>query len=846
MPRSAPRSAYDALRQGATLLTATRFQADVLRHEFDRTCLAAGLRAWPSADVLPYPAWLERTYLDQDRDAAPLLLGGAQRRALWRRIIGGSGIDGIGGQLAGLVRRADEAWRQLHDWQIPLAALPSGEHGTEAVIFAGWARDFERACAAANWLDPARLAAWLQPRLAPQATLLLRGFAGDVPARTALLAACGATRQAPAAAEAPGALWQQPCADSATELAAAARWAQARLDREPDARIAIVLLDSRQMDAAAYRLRREFAMAGPELFAAAQDEMLARTESFARAFALLELEAKANPIERISALLTDPWLDAGSASARALFDAGLRRLPLLAVSLVWLAREARRQAPLADLERSLSTQLAELRGPHRRTLRDWAGCFSRILGAWRWQAGPDSRLAAAWEALLDELVSIDLVLPPQSKAAALRLLREQAERRLPATAALAAPVRLLSADDAIDLRHDYVWVCGLHEQGWPPPQRPQPWLPYALQRRAGMPQCDAAARWRLAQAQLAALLAGARGAVLSWPGRDGEAELRPAAALSGLPALAAPIARRPPPLWDRVATGAPLESFADPGPGPLRGAAPARGGAALLDDQSACPFRAVARHRLRAEPLDEPGPGLDARGRGQLLHAALQRCWHRLGTQQALLALDAVARRELVTQAIDDALAAAQHDWRIDFGPRFLALERGRLVLLLERWLDLEAQREPFTVAATEQTSHAHIGALVLRLRFDRCDALASGGQLIIDYKSGEPKTADWQGDRPRACQLPLYAITAPDVHGIAYACVSRRTFGFKGLVADGVAGPGLLVSNSWDEQLASWRAALERLAAEVHTGVATVTPQARACEYCPLDALCRIDEPRR
>ena len=44
-----------------------------------------------------------------------------------------------------------------------------------------------------------------------------------------------------------------------------------------------------------------------------------------------------------------------------------------------------------------------------------------------------------------------------------------------------------------------------------------------------------------------------------------------------------------------------------------------------------------------------------------------------------------------------------------------------------------------------------------------------------------------------------------------------------------------------WPSLLQDWRLRIERLASEFCNGHATVTPQARACEFCHLRLLCRI-----
>ena len=60
---------------------------------------------------------------------------------------------------------------------------------------------------------------------------------------------------------------------------------------------------------------------------------------------------------------------------------------------------------------------------------------------------------------------------------------------------------------------------------------------------------------------------------------------------------------------------------------------------------------------------------------------------------------------------------------------------------------DHEAKRAPFTVEATEKVlDNVSVGGLKLRLRADRVDRVSDGKRLLLDYKSGEVATKDWEG----------------------------------------------------------------------------------------------------
>ena len=72
------------LEAGATVVTQNRRLALHLKREFDALQLAAGRSVWPTPDILPWTAWLERSYDDalhsESGGELPLLLGAAQDR----------------------------------------------------------------------------------------------------------------------------------------------------------------------------------------------------------------------------------------------------------------------------------------------------------------------------------------------------------------------------------------------------------------------------------------------------------------------------------------------------------------------------------------------------------------------------------------------------------------------------------------------------------------------------------------------------------------------------------------------------------------------------------------------
>ena len=288
------------------------------------------------------------------------------------------------------------------------------------------------------------------------------------------------------------------------------------------------------------------------------------------------------------------------------------------------------------------------------------------------------------------------------------------------------------------------------------------------------------------------------------------------------------------------------------------------GGYSVIRDQAACPFRAFAARRLNAEELNRNDWGLSAAERGLLLHRVMELLWspekgrmHTLADLQAAIAEGRLG--EVIEGAIADVFAQPMKENGGDaWMAAYLKSEQRRLSVRLEEWLAIEAKRVPFTVEATEKVlDNVSVGGLRLRLRADRVDRVADGKRLLLDYKSGEVATKDWEGERPGEPQLPLYAVfgNVEDVAGVLFARIRVGETDIEGCVKDARAelfanaqASSRLVKNPYNDAMRDeWSAALLNLAEDFLRGEAQVDPkeQRKTCRFCAMPGLCRVAELR-
>jgi ATP-dependent helicase/nuclease subunit B len=340
------------------------------------------------------------------------------------------------------------------------------------------------------------------------------------------------------------------------------------------------------------------------------------------------------------------------------------------------------------------------------------------------------------------------------------------------------------------------------------------------------------------------LLDSAEHVVVSYPRLNGDQALRLSALYKGSGEL----------VWERDQAGLasllgrgtpPPELFTDD-QGPVLQNTAIRGGATMFKDQSACPFRAFARHRLAASGMPGVEAGLDATERGQLVHDCIARLWHELKSSAALAALSDQNVQAVVEQSIAAAVAGLSRRDSSRFRQSILNMERVRLPGLLTEWLLVEREREPFDVAWVEHKINAKFAGLDLSLRIDRIDVLEGGKYAIIDYKTGlSVSVGDWMGERPAEPQLPLYLLGIEgEVGALAYAHLRTGCGAFRGLAGDDAFSPGIEIEQDWSAMREQWRRVLTDLAEQYKAGFARVDPSDdKVCRFCDVKPFCRVTD---
>ena len=844
---------------GAALITVNRRLARSFARDYHAWKTRLGFSLWRPPDILPLDAFLLRAWKDyvwrSDSSDIPVLLTSLQEQIVWEQVIRASDAGETLLRIPETARLAAESWQLIRAYRVPVDGR--FEASDDWAAFAAWSRHFEKRCQANRWLETARLSDFIAARLtngeiALPARVFVAGFDRLTPQQAEFLAALGAPTELEPPCHQPAVAYFK-FQDAAAETRSAALWARRLVESQPETRIGIAVPDLARIRARTERIFREIldpsnTIADEERsFHVSLGPPLAETPVIHAGLLVLEFAAHGLPLPALGTLLRSPFLAGSEAewTRRGLLDARLRKNGFWDLSVSALRRESS-ACPL--LERRLA-RFEKLRDslPPEQGLAGWTGDFAKLLDALGWPGdrplnSREYQILEAWRERLSDLAALDLATPAVNFGQALSRLREIAAASPFQIENEDAPIQIMGLLEASTQSFDHLWIMGLHDEALPAAVASNPFIPTSLQREYNLPHSSASGELEFASHLISRLLATAPDVAVSYPASDSDRSLTPTPLFAG-PWQALPDETTPAKDWTaRMRRDVSFQQFTDEMGPPAASGAEQRGGASLFKDMAACPFRAFAKYRLHARPLEETAPGLTYKDRGSTIHRALQIIWTELGSRQRLIELASDQLDELISRATRSAVDCIPHA----IGRR---LEEQRLGKLLAEWLQLEKSRAPFIVHGIEAEREVSIGGLQVKLRADRIDELASGGDLIIDYKTGQLKTSAWESDRPAEPQLPLYCATSErPVAGAAFAQIRVGELSFLGLTENAAAVPKMKKMRTesalpFDRQIQRWRELLEHLAQDFCAGRAEVDPTPNACEHCGQWGLCRIRE---
>ena len=844
--------------------------------------------SWLTPTIMPLAQWLKISW--QQFNQTILLLNELQEWQLWHTIIAKNppytSFDSQ--QFATL---AQQAWHFIHDETISLAELETIPK-LETQLFHQWANEFSQYCQQYGFISSATLPQQLllhTAQLELPRQIHLVGF--DILAKnindlfSAIDLDLGETSSLNAEHDASASRvymaiheqhredrnnamfrehWENSksstahrlaCQDQQQEIINMAQWVCEQYQRQPEARIVCIVPDLLELRNSIQRIFTQTLQAelffNPDptanLFNISAGYRFSDAPLIQDALTLLTLPTQTLSWHHLSHLLTSPFIVAAEQemASRARLDADLRaqqqvEFPLDVIMSI-IEQGGKNFVPA--FKQALLQHSQQANQHSSRLASKWLHIWQQTLQHWGWPgertlSSEEHQQLKRWKALAYTFASLDTTQEAMQASQALTIFKQLLNTALfqPETTS-SVPIQIVGLLEAAGLDSDYCWVMGLHDGAWPNAPSINPLLPFGWQSDTNI---------AFAQTLTQRLIQQSEYIVFSYPQYLQDQPLRPSPLITALPTIELEaLLSQPVQHWSAsLQAQASLENWQDDNGQLLPLNSSVAGGSRLFADQAACPFKAYATHRLRAnalEPVEDQG--ISVLQQGSLIHQALEIIWKKLNNYNQLSNKPDDELEVVIKQAIEQA-------WQQEFSKqaqppsqRLQQLEHQRLQQLLFDWLMFERERSDFTVLACEQWLTVNINGISVRLKLDRLDQLANGQQMIIDYKTGRNNSINaWFEERLQQAQLPLYAISQDHIDAISFAEVRLGNMKWRGVSGHDVAMPGIKMLDNWENMLDSWSKQLNLLAKEFLSAHARVSPvNPTVCHACNLHSFCRI-----
>jgi ATP-dependent helicase/nuclease subunit B len=643
--------------------------------------------------------------------------------------------------------------------------------------------------------------------------------------------------------------------DNDAEIAHMAKWAKKMLDENKHQHIACVVPNLHQSREIVLRqFKKAFSSDRDLPIDISAGSKLNQQAIISSALNYLSLFSGESNFDNLSALLRSPFFSSAESEMAQSheLDAQLRKCVPTQISLKGFVQRLKFFNTENALANNLTQALACFESlSKKQTLHYFSEKIIQLLklAGWPGERTLNSEEFQASEALIKvirQLNQFNLTKVNSNYAQAMTLVNFLCQEIVFQPQTEKAPIQILGVLEALGMSFDKLMVIGLDDLSWPTHAKPNPFIPYQLQRDKLMPHANAERELIFCKKVTQTFINDNKDVIFSSPLNDGNKQARASLLIKEIQLVVIDEEKRPDTL-----TMYTLEQFQD-WQAPCLSDTQSQGGTEIIRQQALCPFMAFAHLRLKAQSIEEPIEAFDAMLQGSLAHKALEFFWQKIKTQEQLLKLDDQQQETVIEETVDLALADSKTHHIME---GLISLEKKRLIKLLSHWLTIEKQRRTFSVIETEHTYYYQTPYIAIRMKIDRIDQLSNNSRVIIDYKTGATTIASWFGNRPKEPQLPIYCLSqTQDTSGIMFAQLKANNMQFKGLVRDEDETSASLKTveqirndhkaENWDAQIDSWKNSIDQLAHNFHKGNAAADPvDTTACMYCDLHSLCRIND---
>lgn len=853
-----------ALGPHDVVLTPNQRLTNTLQQQLGDYHLSQGNRAFLSPTLLSFSQFIRLLWKSYIFISPKKLLSNDEEIWLWRKIIHQSEISKEllnSHQAASLVQTA---WHHLIQWQLTIEQLSTEVQNNENFdFFVAWSNAFRSCCLTQNFIDESSaLEAYAcHPSFIKELSyqrFYFYHFIEMTPLQEYFISSLKQQQKSVFLIQQPSinqTLMRCELETSTEEMLAMATWAKEKYTENPKTRIGCVIPNLHQQREEVLRIFKTIFNTQTPPIDISAGYLLSEFTIIQHALLITTVLEPTFDYEVFSTYLRSAYFGKSEKEigARHLLDIELRKICSKTTSLtkIYSALKNREVSFIPTLLTEQAQGLPLLiyqSQPITRWCEQWLA-FLQQLG-WPGQRNLSSteyQVAQRFIKLIQEVEDFCSLQTLWSWHEFLSLVKTQCQQTVFQPEKEKTSIQILGLLEASGMTFDYVWIMGLDDKTWPSAPAPNPFLPYQLQKKHGMPHASAEREYAFCKTLQEQLIQSSTTTIVSSAMHDEDKELNPSPLIMKIFKHMSPLSEMSP--QRRLGPSPVFEQFTDNIAPPVLESESITGGTSIIQHQALCPFKAFAIHRLNAYDIGQPIDVPNALIRGNKIHRALELFWKDIKTSENLLALSEQTLDTHIKKTI-----AMTYDDQNDQDAFFTSLEKIRLNKLMHAWLAIEKNRPAFSVIAIEEKKEYRYKHITLRMRVDRIDKLDNGQHVIIDYKTGSPNIQHWLGSRLKEPQLPIYCLShTTTVSAMFFAQLRWNDLTIKGITEDFCEIKSVtpfeklspeIRAVTWSEQKLQWKNSIDQLLENFLNGEAAVDPlDQTTCTQCHLHALCRIFE---
>ena len=570
-----------ALDRGALFLTPNTRLASYLRDLLDNIMLERlklGQGVWQSPELLPFDAWTTAQWTDallSGKTAPRLMLTKAQDLLYWEQALDQSAIAQTLMSPAAAAAQAQQGYQLLKQGLVDIDQHTfEFSSAVDSRAFYDWIKHYEALIESGTHIAlvdaQSQLLSLNNDGAADNRIVVMVGFQAPTPLQKAIVENYAGSGNIESIHLNVGCkrIQFKGCNDFNQELKAAAQWSKDLQDKNPKARIAVVIQNLAQnrmlvernfletFEPTSVRSAMPFLQTGFNMSAGIP---LSESSVIKIGLSVIDAISRPLPIEQWSALLNSPYIgdDQNDVLVRRkliakMHDAGEREYTLSQVSrlLSWRSGnkksstndEADKQAPSesassnaglaggieAAAQYFISWQSGRGKSQSKKNVpSQWLLVFRKILAFFLW---PGSRTLNSdeyqqltrFESQCESFSSFDAVVGQVSLSTAAQLFSRHCQQQVFHRETVHLPgapkhVQVLGGLEASGQTFDHIWLMGMSERQWPAMPQAHPLIPRSLQLEYSMPSSSVEREFEYAKQLTTGYLSSASEVVASYP-----------------------------------------------------------------------------------------------------------------------------------------------------------------------------------------------------------------------------------------------------------------------------------------------------------------------------------------